>query len=96
MGGEIQKKSLAVIKKGGRLITTVAPENIEEAKVKGISVEGFMAQSLPKDLADIAALIDEGKVKSIVEKIFPLQEAAEAQKLSEEGHTKGKIVLKVI
>ena len=91
-----QKRSLAVIKKGGRLVTTVQPQFIEEAKAKDIHVEGFMAQSLPGDLQHIANVIDSGKVKPVIEKILPLQEAAEAQKLSEEGHTKGKIVLKVI
>ena len=96
VGGDTQKRSLAVIKKGGRLVTTVQPQFIEEAKAKDIHVEGFMALSLPGDLQHIANVIDSGKVKPVIEKILPLQEAAEAQKLSEEGHTKGKIVLKVI
>ena len=96
VGGDTQKRSLAVIKKGGRLVTTVQPQNQEEAKAKGIHIEGFMALSLPKDLQQIASLIDSGKVNPVIDRIMPLQQAAEAQKLSAEGHTKGKIVLKVI
>ena len=96
IGGVTQKRSLAVIKKGGRLVTTVQPQNQEEAKAKDIHIEGFMALSLPRDLQQIASLIDSGKVNPVVDKILPLRQAAEAQKISEGGHTKGKIVLKVI
>ena len=96
IGGDTQRRSLEIIKNGGRLITTVKPENQEEAKAKSIHIEGFMAQSLPGDLQQIADLIDSGKVKPIVSEIMPLEQAAEAHKKSEKGHTRGKIVLRVI
>ena len=96
IGEDTQKRSLQVIKKGGRLITTVQAKYKEEAKEEGIHLENFMAQSDPEDLEQIAALIDEGKVKPIVEKVLPLQKAAEAQRMSEAGHTLGKIVLEVV
>ncbi len=54
-----------------------------------------MAKSTPSDLQQLASLIDQGKLKPIVSKVFPLKNAKEAQELSEEGHTKGKIVLKI-
>ncbi|MEO8568397.1 MAG: NADP-dependent oxidoreductase [Ginsengibacter sp.] len=96
IGGDTQKKSLQVIKNGGRLITTVKPENQEEAKQKNIHIEGFMAQSLPGDLQQIADLIDSGKVKPVISEIIPMENAAEAHKKIEKGHTRGKIVLRVI
>lgn len=96
IGGDTQKRSLKVIKKGGRLITTVQPQNQEEAKSKNIHIEGFMTQSLPEELQQMADLIDSGKMKPIVSQIFPLKQAAEAHRKIETGHTRGKIVLKVI
>lgn len=96
IGGDTQKRSLLVIKKGGRLITTVKPEFEKEAKEKGIHLEGYMAQSYPEELNKIAQLIDEGKVEPVISKILPLEKAAEAQKLSENGHVVGKIVLQVV
>lgn len=96
IGGDTQKKSLQVLKKGGRLITTVKPEYAEDAKSKGIHLEGFMAQSKPGDLQQIADLVDSGKVKPIIAEILPLAEAAQAHKKIEKGHTRGKIVLRVI
>jgi len=96
IGGDTQKRSLKVIKKGGRLITTVQVENQEATKEKNIHIEGFLAQSLPEELEQIKQLIDSGKVKPVVSKIMPLKDAAKAQKLSEKGHTRGKIVLQVV
>ncbi|HEY5408245.1 MAG TPA: NADP-dependent oxidoreductase [Ginsengibacter sp.] len=96
IGGDTQKRSLKVIKRGGRLITTVQVENQEATKEKNIHIEGFLAQSLPEELEQIKQLIDSGKVKPVVSKIMPLKDAAKAQKLSEKGHTRGKIVLQVV
>ena len=96
IGGDTQKRSLNVIKPGGRLITTVQPENLEKAKEKNIHIEGFLAQSLPEELEQIKQLIDSGKVKPVIAVIIPLKDAAKAQQLSEAGHTRGKIVLQVV
>ncbi len=96
IGGDTQRRSLQVLKDGGRLITTLKPENEEEAKERNIHIEGYTAQSYPEDLEQIAQLIDSGKVKPAISKVMPLEQAAEAQKLSEQGHTRGKIVLQVV
>ncbi|MEO8819573.1 MAG: NADP-dependent oxidoreductase [Ginsengibacter sp.] len=96
IGGDTQKRSLQVIKKGGTLVTTVMPENQEAAKEKDINVVGFLAKSLAADLQQIADLVDSGKIKPIVSAILPLKDAAEAQRKLESHHTRGKIVLKVI
>ncbi len=96
IGGETQKRSLLVLKKGGRLITTVKPEYEKEAKEKEIDIKGYIAQSYPNELNQIAQLIDQGKIKPVISKILPLDKAAEAQQISEQGHVTGKIVLQVV
>ena len=96
VGGDIQKRSLKVIKKGGRLITTVQPRYQEEAKAKGIHIEAFLTKSLPEELQQLADLIDSGKIKPIVSQKFALKDAAAAQIEIEKGHTRGKIVLTVV
>jgi NADPH:quinone reductase-like Zn-dependent oxidoreductase len=44
-------------------------------------------------LADIAMLIEEGKLRPLVQKVFPLTQAKEALELSRSRHAAGKIVL---
>jgi NADPH:quinone reductase-like Zn-dependent oxidoreductase len=46
-------------------------------------------------LAELATLVDSGKIKPMVEKVLPLSEARQAHELNETGHARGKIVLKV-
>jgi NADPH:quinone reductase-like Zn-dependent oxidoreductase len=47
------------------------------------------------DLEKITALIQSGKVRPVIERVFPLEEIAEAHRLSEAGHVRGKLVVKV-
>ncbi|HEY5370527.1 MAG TPA: NADP-dependent oxidoreductase [Hanamia sp.] len=96
MGGDTQKRSLKVIKKGGRLITIVQPQYQEEAKARGIHMEAFLTKSLPEELQQLTNLIDSGKIKPIVTQKFALKDAAEAQIEIAKGHTRGKIVLTVV
>lgn len=96
LGGDVQKKSLQVLKEGGRLITTLRPDSQEEAKAKNIHLETFTAKAHPDQLQQIAQLIDLGKIQPVIEKIMNLEDAAEAQELSRQGHSRGKIVLRVI
>ncbi len=95
-GGETQKKSFQVLKEGGRLVTTLKPEPDEASEAKKIQVIGFMAQSYPEELKSIAELIEQGKVKPVVSRVFTLDQAAEAQDFIENGHVRGKIVLQVM
>jgi len=94
-GGEDQKKIMNSIKQGGILVSTVGIADQKALDEKGIKGKSYMAQSIPGDLTQIATLIDEGKVKPVISKVLPLEQAAEAHKMSEEGHTRGKIVLEV-
>ncbi|WP_412468518.1 NADP-dependent oxidoreductase [Pedobacter sp. KLB.chiD] len=96
IGKETQLKSLDVLKEGGRVVTTLMPEFAAEAKAKKVHLIGFTAQSVPAQLSEIAGLIDSGKVKPVIEKVLPFTSAKQAQIESEQGHTRGKIVLQVI
>ena len=42
-----------------------------------------------------ARLVDQGKLKVTLADSFPLERAAQAHVLIEEGHTQGKIVLEI-
>ncbi len=50
---------------------------------------------LQKDLAFVKELIEAGKIKPVVDRCYPLSEAAEAIRYLEHGHAQGKVVLTV-
>ncbi len=47
------------------------------------------------DLEKVNALVEAGKVRPIIEKVYPLEQIAEAHRKSETGHVRGKLVIKI-
>jgi NADPH:quinone reductase-like Zn-dependent oxidoreductase len=95
IGGETQLKSLAVLKPGGILVSTVGIKDMDAVKAKGITGVQYMALSVPSDLQQLAELADAGILKTIITEVLPLTEIRKAHELSEQGHVRGKIVIKV-
>lgn len=50
---------------------------------------------ITQSLTDIAKLIEAGKVKVVISKVYPLEKVAEAHLESETKHVRGKIVLEI-
>lgn len=95
VGGETQKRSFNVLKKGGVLISLVGDPDQDLAKERGVTAQGFFTQPDAVSLQQVAALIDAGQVKVRVSQVFPLADAAKAYEQLETGHIRGKIVLRV-
>jgi NADPH:quinone reductase-like Zn-dependent oxidoreductase len=47
------------------------------------------------ELEKISTLIEAGKLRPIVEKVFTLEQIAEAHRLSQAGHVRGKLVIRI-
>jgi NADPH:quinone reductase-like Zn-dependent oxidoreductase len=95
IGGDTQRRSWKVLKKGGILVSIVAPPSAEEAAKSGVRQAFIFMTSNSSELAEIAKLADSGKLKPVVETVMPLADARRAHELSQTGHTRGKIVLHV-
>jgi NADPH:quinone reductase-like Zn-dependent oxidoreductase len=95
LGGEVQDRSWQVIKPFGILVSTVSQPSV--ATAESLNIRHAFVHLKPDGalLAGIAKLVDAGKIKSPVETVLPLAEARQAQELSQTGHARGKIVLKI-
>jgi NADPH:quinone reductase-like Zn-dependent oxidoreductase len=94
IGGDTQERSFKALKKGGILVSIVQPPSQELAAKYGVRALFYGGHPSSTNLAEIARLIDSGKVKTVVETVLPLAEARRAHELSQSGHARGKIVLK--
>jgi NADPH:quinone reductase-like Zn-dependent oxidoreductase len=56
---------------------------------------GLMFQERQQDLLTLKELIEGGKVTPVVDKLFPVQQAAEAIRYLERGHARGKVVIEM-
>jgi len=95
MAGEIRTRSWKTLKKGGILISILGPASEEEARAHGVRQAGVMVQANGAQLAEIARLVDAGKLKVYLDAVLPLNEVAKAHEMNATGHTRGKIVLQV-
>jgi NADPH:quinone reductase-like Zn-dependent oxidoreductase len=95
IGGDTQERSWCAINKGGALISLVQPPS--DQKARRFRVRGIICSVQPDgaQLSKIAKLIDSTKLKPIIDRILPLSEARRAHELSQDGHIRGKIVLRV-
>jgi NADPH:quinone reductase-like Zn-dependent oxidoreductase len=96
VGGRTTSDSFKVLKKGGILVSIVGDPSPEQAKLAGVRAEAILVQPNAEQLEQLAKLIDEGRLKPVVSHVFPLKEVAKAHEQSETGHTRGKIVLRVV
>src|ERR1700675_2976582 len=95
IGGETQERSWSVLKKGGNLVSLVQPPSEEKAKALGVRAAFVAGHPSGAQLAEIAKIIDSGKLSPVIDRILPLSEVRRAHELVQSGHTRGKIALRV-
>ncbi|WP_100011328.1 NADP-dependent oxidoreductase [Lentibacillus sediminis] len=97
LGGEVQQKSFQILKKGGTLVSIAEPPNEELAEEKGIKAGFHWLEPDGGQLAEMAKLLESGKISAQIGKTFPFSEEGlkEAHAHSESGHARGKIVIKI-
>ena len=55
----------------------------------------FLAKVTPGDLAVLRELFEAGTIESVIDREYPLEDAAEALAYLGEGHAKGKVVVTI-
>lgn len=98
IGGETLQRSMDVVKPGGMLVSLLEQPSQEKAQERGIrAVKNTATLPFPSRrlLQTIAQLMEEGQIRTLVGKSFPLHEAHLAHELSQRGHGRGRIVLHI-
>lgn len=99
IGLDTWEKSLACLSRGGRMAICGATSgpivslNIPYLFMKQISIHGcYMGGQ--KELLDVLSLVEKKRLKPVVDTVYPLKEAALAQKRMQERNFFGKLVLR--
>lgn len=95
VGGAAQTRAFNVVRRGGRLVSTVQPPDQELLRQRGLSGRMHVTRPHSDYLQAIAELVDAGRLRVCVSRVLPLERAAEAEELNRRQSVDGKIVLKL-
>ncbi len=100
MGGEILYRSFSCVKKGGRVVclpssTKNDRKAIELAQQFEVQIIWPMMHPNGEEMSLIAGLLEQKKLRVKIDKIFSLDEIAEAHKAIETHATDGKVIVKI-
>jgi NADPH:quinone reductase-like Zn-dependent oxidoreductase len=90
IGGDIQKRSAALIRAGGTLVTVVGPP--EARPMDGLAID-FVVESDRGQLGEIVQRVRDGRLRTNIGHIATLDDAVAA--LNPAGRRKGKTIIHV-
>jgi NADPH:quinone reductase-like Zn-dependent oxidoreductase len=96
IGGDVALRSLDVLDPDGRMIclpSAAAADAMAAAAERGLRATGMLVEPDGDGLEDLAALVDERRLRVLVAETFPLERASHAHRAGEMGRTTGKLVL---
>lgn len=99
----MRMKCARILKEGGIFVCTQLDSPFSEAftqalaarHASGTFIGGISLDQYGDRLAAVAKLVDAGKVKIVISKVYPWTEAAAAHRDVETHHVRGKIVLEI-
>ncbi|MDS1271286.1 NADP-dependent oxidoreductase [Lipingzhangella sp. LS1_29] len=97
--GEYGRRSVSTLRPGGVLIPLLPVPDEERdaaAATRGIRVAPMLVEADHGGMAAIAELVEQGRLRPHVSEVFPLSGIAEAHRRGDEGHTSGKIVVRIL
>lgn len=87
--GGVVEQTLAVLKDGGR------HASVADDAVEAHGGTWMWVRPSAEDLTELSRLVDRGALRIELARSVPLAEAAEAYRLSKEGHVRGKIAVRM-
>jgi NADPH:quinone reductase-like Zn-dependent oxidoreductase len=66
-----------------------------QSRRTGVSYRSLLMRPSGEDLGVLASLVDSGRLKAVTDRVFPFEQIAEAFAYLEQGHAKGKVVVRL-
>jgi NADPH:quinone reductase-like Zn-dependent oxidoreductase len=97
VGGDTLQRSWQVVKPAGVLVSVVSPRpSADVEKGHEARFAWFVVEPNRQQLIQLGTLIDAGHLRPIIDTVLPLSQARQAYAQGAKGHTRGKIVLRVV
>jgi NADPH:quinone reductase-like Zn-dependent oxidoreductase len=94
VGGDLPERSLQVIRHGGLLVSAAARMAPDFGKAQGVRIPE-LGHAGSEKLAQINQLLESKQIRPAVGKVFALPDARQAHELSQTGHGRGRIILRI-
>lgn len=95
IGGDTRMRSAAVLRDGGRLVSLVGSVPDVLCRDGRIVCPATPPWNVGEALTAVAALIEAGRIRINVDRIYPLDEIVQAQQHNRSGSTRGKVVVAI-
>ncbi|WP_158826641.1 NADP-dependent oxidoreductase [Mucilaginibacter lacusdianchii] len=98
VGGPTTGRFLRTLKRGGVLfpVYPLGFSDAAEAEKAGVTVSATQVRSSGAQLTELANLLNDGKIRVVIDSTYPLSDARKAHERAAQGHIQGKIVLTVV
>lgn len=93
VGGDTQTRSYAVLRTGGRLVSTAMPPDQATAEALGVTASIIYAKPYANRLGELASAIFEQGTKVVIDRTLPIDDFHEGWARLTSGRARGKIVV---
>jgi NADPH:quinone reductase-like Zn-dependent oxidoreductase len=91
VGGELLRRSAAMLRPGGRLVSVAE----EPPPAETVETTYFVVEPNRDQLVEIARLVDDGSLRPAIDSVYPLSEATAGFERSLARGKRGKVVLRI-
>jgi NADPH2:quinone reductase len=95
VGGETLARAVEMVRDEGRIVSIAQPPTDDRFRARGIHPSYVFVRPDGEQLEELGELVENEQLVVHLHEVVPLEEAARAHELLENGHVRGKVVLRV-